>query len=79
MPQKIEEVRMTVLLNKHRVLQLRMGQNLELKALAVATSVGLSVALAFLPGFGLDKTSALGGALGVPWQKSWYKGLGKAG
>jgi len=37
----------------------------EQHALTVASSVGLSVALAFLPGFGLDKTSALGGALGA--------------
>ena len=29
MPQKIEEVRLAVLLNKHRALQLGMGQNLE--------------------------------------------------
>ncbi|CAE7203680.1 Slc38a7 [Symbiodinium natans] len=35
-------------------------------ALAAVASVGLSVALASFPGFGLDKTSALGGALGVP-------------
>jgi len=37
----------------------------EQHALTVASSIGLSVALAFLPGFGLDKTSALGGALGA--------------
>ena len=35
------------------------------EALTVAASVALSVALAFVPGFGLDKTSALGGALGA--------------
>jgi len=38
---------------------------MEQNVLTVAASVGLSVALAFLPGFGLDKTAALGGALGA--------------
>ena len=44
----------------------RKGRGLGAEALAAVASVGLSVALASFPGFGLDKTSALGGALGVP-------------